>query len=363
MKFFQTPVIFRLLILFIGLNGSTVFSQKVFLNKNYKECDSSKASYYRLIEYNPNNKDAGTVRIYNLNGVIKTEKEYSSLSKYVLQGKFINYNDSGKVSSIYTYDSDMLNGPFVMYHDNGQLKAKGTYRSQELNDSLVSFYDTGASRRRDIYRDGELLAGKCFAITGADTTHFPFEKDAEFPGGMSGMARWIQTNIVYPQEAIEMGEQGRVFVTFVVEKNGDVSSIDIEKGVSPPIDEEVIRLISSMPQWTPGEVDGYVVRTKMRLPVNFKLDGLDGGFELDTALIEANYNWKIGSVLIDPYNDKVIVQETEKPNKKFVVYYRDPVTYKTKKQRLTRVELQNLRAVKFSSKKSCTRWHWFYKYP
>jgi TonB family protein len=358
--------VFRSIALLIPLllvHCTPLWGQKTFLNKAYKECDSSIASYYQLIHPLENDRDAGTISIYRMDGTIRTVKEYSSLEKKILQGKYVNYNDTGRIMSTFTYDRDTLNGPFFRYHDNGQLHAKGLYRKQALHDSLYSFYPSGNLRRRDLYRDGELLSGNCFIESGADTTHFVFEKDAEFPGGLQTMAKWIQENVVYPQEAIEFGEQGRVYVSFVVESSGSISTIEIERGVSETLDKEVKRLINAMPDWIPGEIDGYKERTKLRLPVNFQLDGFGDFSAQDTVALEANYNWKIGTTLIDPYSDKVIVHELDAAGKKFKLYYRDPDTYKLVKVRLTRPGIQELRALKFSSRKSCKRWHWFNKYP
>ena len=96
--------------------------------------------------------------------------------------------------------------------------------------------------------------------------------DAEFPDGTQGLMRWIQTNMQYPQDAIEDNIQGRVYVSFVVDKKGVVSDIQIERGVASILDKEVIRLIGQMPDWKPGELDGFKVSSKMRLPINFTLN-------------------------------------------------------------------------------------------
>jgi len=139
-------------------------------------------------------------------------------------------------------------------------------------DSLNSFYESGKYRRKDLYLNGELIGGNCYAESQEDTVHFAFEVESTFEGGMVAMHRWIQENIVYPQDAIEMNEQGRVYLSFIIEKDGSVSTVTIERGVSQLLDQEAKRLISSMPNWLPGEFDGYKTRTKMRLPLNFNLE-------------------------------------------------------------------------------------------
>ncbi|MBU3658303.1 MAG: TonB family protein [Flavobacteriales bacterium] len=100
---------------------------------------------------------------------------------------------------------------------------------------------------------------------------FP-DVEATFPGGPAAMMKWINSNIQYPQTSIEMNEQGRVFLSFVVEADGSVSNVAVEKGVSEELDREAKRVVRSMPPWTPGEAKGKKARTRCRLPINFQLN-------------------------------------------------------------------------------------------
>ncbi len=93
----------------------------------------------------------------------------------------------------------------------------------------------------------------------------------EFPGGMEAMMKYLSDNIMYPQGAKDKGIQGRVFVGFVVEKDGSVSEVKIMKGVGGECDEEALRVVKAMPNWKPGKKDGKVVRVSYTLPINFKL--------------------------------------------------------------------------------------------
>lgn len=99
---------------------------------------------------------------------------------------------------------------------------------------------------------------------------FP-DVEAQFPGGAVAMMKWINDNVKYPQTSIEMNEQGRVFLSFVVEADGSISNVKVERGISPDLDREAKRIIRSMPNWTPGESAGRVVRARCRLPINFQL--------------------------------------------------------------------------------------------
>lgn len=99
---------------------------------------------------------------------------------------------------------------------------------------------------------------------------FP-DVEAEFPGGSKGMQKWIIENVIYPESALENNLQGRVFLSFIVEIDGSISNIVVERGVTKVLDEEGIRLLKSMPKWSPGEAKKHKVRTRCRLPINFKL--------------------------------------------------------------------------------------------
>ena len=99
---------------------------------------------------------------------------------------------------------------------------------------------------------------------------FP-DVEAGFPGGAAAMMKWFNDNIKYPQTSIEMNEQGRVFLSFVVETNGSISNVKIERGISIDLDREAKRVIKKMPKWVPGESAGRAVRARCRLPINFQL--------------------------------------------------------------------------------------------
>ncbi|MGJ8661446.1 MAG: energy transducer TonB [Bacteroidota bacterium] len=100
---------------------------------------------------------------------------------------------------------------------------------------------------------------------------FP-DVEAQFPGGPAELQRYIASNINYPQTSIEMNEQGKVYLSFVVEPDGEISNIVVERGVSTDIDREAKRVVRSMPKWTAGEAGGKKARTRCRLPINFTLN-------------------------------------------------------------------------------------------
>ncbi|NOR88111.1 MAG: TonB family protein [Bacteroidales bacterium] len=97
------------------------------------------------------------------------------------------------------------------------------------------------------------------------------EEMPSFPGGEQEMYRYIGKNIDYPRMAKESGISGRVFVTFVVEKNGSVTDVKILRGIGGGCDEEAVRVIKSMPTWKAGKQRGKPVRVQYRMPIKFTL--------------------------------------------------------------------------------------------
>lgn len=98
------------------------------------------------------------------------------------------------------------------------------------------------------------------------------ETSPEFIGGNEAMYKFLMDNISYPQQAREKGIQGKVYVQFIIEKDGSVSHPEIVRGIGYGCDEEVLRVINLMPSWKAGEQLGKKVRVKFTLPVNFQFD-------------------------------------------------------------------------------------------
>lgn len=93
----------------------------------------------------------------------------------------------------------------------------------------------------------------------------------EFPGGYAALLKYLSDNIVYPKQAKEAGISGIVYVTFVIEPDGSVSSVASLRGVPGGCTEEAERVVKSMPDWNPGKQRGKSVRVRMNLPVKFLL--------------------------------------------------------------------------------------------
>ena len=94
----------------------------------------------------------------------------------------------------------------------------------------------------------------------------------QFPGGHMGLMQYLANNIQYPKDAEEAGAQGRVVVSFVVEKDGSISDARVTKPTYSSFDDEALRVVNAMPKWTPGKVNGKPEKIKYSIPITFRQD-------------------------------------------------------------------------------------------
>jgi len=97
------------------------------------------------------------------------------------------------------------------------------------------------------------------------------ESMPEFPNGMQELYVYLGNNIKYPVMAKESGIQGKVYVTFVVERDGSITDVKVLRGIGGGCDEEAVRVVAAMPKWKPGKQRGKPVRVQYNLPVRFTL--------------------------------------------------------------------------------------------
>ena len=98
------------------------------------------------------------------------------------------------------------------------------------------------------------------------------EKAASFPGGAAALHQFIADNIEYPSTAMEIDEQGKVFVEFIVNTDGSISNVKVLRGMSDELNNESMRVVKMMPNWIPAQLGNENVRTVCRVPFNFRLD-------------------------------------------------------------------------------------------
>ena len=130
------------------------------------------------------------------------------------------------------------------------------------------------------------------------------DRQPTFPGGMDKYYEYVQTNLRYPSEARANKVQGKVFLSFIVETDGDISNIRVDRRLGSGTDEEAVRVIAESPKWTPGIKDGKEVRVKFNIPISFTL-GAGGGASTTQGKTNEGYDFVAKPVQPGQENTKV----------------------------------------------------------
>jgi TonB family protein len=274
------------------------------------------ADYLRLVISPQSNtdKDLFKVRDYYSNGKLKMVA--TSLNDKIplfFDGNIINYFPDGKRKSTLEYINGRLSGVITTYYPNGELFR--TIKMQENGDvSLVECRDstgqvlalngTGhvivfdddfkniieegdikddkkngewrgligdTGRYVSVFRNGVHKSGTSYMKSGNQYTFKKIIVEPEYEGGETYLNIYLHQNMVYPEFAKEHHINGTVHVNFIVEKDGSITNVKIaDTGEKiPSLDEEAVRLISSMPMWTPGKIYGIPMRIPYSVPVGF----------------------------------------------------------------------------------------------
>lgn len=128
--------------------------------------------------------------------------------------------------------------------------------------SVVAFKNVELTQSDTSKEKSEKVRGKVYEQV---------EQMPEYPGGEPEMRQFLVNSVKYPAQAHEKGIQGKVFVSFVVDKKGSVKDVKIARGADPLLDAEALRVVNSFPQWIPGKEKGKKVAVQYTVPINFRL--------------------------------------------------------------------------------------------
>lgn len=145
--------------------------------------------------------------------------------------------------------------------------ASSLYQIGTLKRSFVRWIEGKAKKK-----DESCLAPADFDTSlSADSISTRTTDIARYPGGDDSLHTFLRKNIEYPYIDLKLQKQGRVVVSFIVEKDGTLSDISVNKSISPGLDREAVRVVRIMPKWQPAEYNGEKIRTRMSIPFNYRL--------------------------------------------------------------------------------------------
>ncbi len=203
--------------------------------ENYADAD-----IYQIVHYDMDNLEKATEFQYYKSGQQRT---------------FVHYSD---------YLILEKEGSAIEYFENGQIKMEANYLNNNLHGNLNVFYENGTKKRVEKYDKGKIVSSICFDKNGQEEFCDEFEIMAEFPGGDVALFRFIAKEFkVQGPDRID----GSVWVYFRVGIDGAVKNVRIKKSLSPEYDNAALVMMSKMPKWKPGYLDGQAVEVQFILPI------------------------------------------------------------------------------------------------
>ncbi|WP_455640044.1 TonB family protein [Parabacteroides sp.] len=153
------------------------------------------------------------------------------------------------------------------------MKAKEVAVKDVLGNLKVQLYSDGTVKRSQPGASQEPYGPPTTPQMVSDQVFTVVEVMPQFPGGQDELLKFLAQSVKYPKIAQDNGIEGRVVASFVIEKDGSIRDVEVIRGVDPSLDVEAVRVISSMPNWTPGKQRGKEVAVKYTVPVTFRLTG------------------------------------------------------------------------------------------
>lgn len=280
--------------LFVTLPFQAISQNKkdtIYFNKDWTKTTRDSAMYFRVLV-----KETSGYRVIDhyMNGNIQMTGFLTSLQPEINDGDFKYYSEDGHLTDDINYKNGKRDGVSLSYNQNGHLIQEGYYKNNQedslwkhydseghlwltenykngkLNGPFISYYSDGKIKRKDLYNDGLMLKGTCYAESGEEIKYYPFQQKPEFKGDIY---KYLAKKIKYPKKEQKANITGTVYIRFIVEKDGSVSNVTVFRGIpnGQGLEQEALRVISSMPKWKPGMQDGYTVRVTYMLPIKFSL--------------------------------------------------------------------------------------------
>ena len=192
-------------------------------------------------------------------------------------GEKYNHEDTIMFSGTFkTKDLKFRKGYYIKYYPNGYKEYEGNFTEDKHNGNWVFYYQNGQVKKKGLLKDNVWTEmPECYDNYGNPTdlvfNYWEVNEKPEFPGGEQELIKFISKNFKYPDIALESVIAGRVFVSFIIDKNGKVKDVNIIRKLDPEIDKEAIRVVGNLPDWKPASINGEIVKVKYIIPISIHI--------------------------------------------------------------------------------------------
>jgi TonB family protein len=239
-----------------------------YFDASWKETTADKFQFYRK---KVKNENGWTVIDYYRSGKVQMKGNFLDDSCKKRQGEFLWYDENGKLSRENHFDDGKADGHQAYYYANGKTQVEGFNKMDKKEGEWTAYYESGKISGKATYKDDKQISANFYKEDGSSNNQIlEFEKESEYPGGISALSGFLSRYLRYPDKAIKNNIQGTVVVQFIVDKDGSVTDVQVAQHVDPLLDEEAIRVIKKMPKWRPAIWGGRVVKSYKKQPIFFR---------------------------------------------------------------------------------------------
>ncbi len=262
----------EIILLFLMFFSAKSFSQ-VFVDSPelfYKEVQSDSIIKLYTIEYNILDSNIITITKFYPSGKINSKWSYTSLSDSIIDKYEMWYENEN-------YKRIFILNPILNHKKVKKILSKSDnpycfkHLTKYYNGELKTYWDNGQLKRHDVFTNGKQITSVTWDHDGSEVEYYDYFIPPEYPDGLQKLFKFIANTLKYPELAKQYNVQGRVLVSFVVEKDGSVSNIKIAKNAAKILDDEAIRIIKLLPNWKPGMTDGEKIKMTYKLPITFRI--------------------------------------------------------------------------------------------
>lgn len=262
-----------LIILIVVFSVLTSYSQAdttlSYFDSEWKEVTYSSYTYYRKV-YKTKNR-WNVIDYYN-NDSIQMTGAYLDKKLKKKDGQFYYFSKDGEVTSQVVFFKGKENDVKIKYYSSSLVRSKERFKKGKLEGGSFWYFENGVIASKEKYKKNKKLSYQFFDEKGNELGgDYPYEVMPEYPGGVNKMVSYISESVVYPESAIDNDIQGRVFVSFVVGKNGEVDDVKSKNYIHKTLNKEAERVVWSFPKWSPGKQHNLKVRVAYAIPINFRL--------------------------------------------------------------------------------------------
>ena len=229
------------------VSAQTKEDRVLMFDKNWKVASIKHAAYFIRVSQKSDSDYEWTY--YNMYGPRIKQENYKDATGKIRNGKFTYYFDNGRIDSSGHYDSNRLDGNWYYRTYDGKLRERKHYKLDVLTqDSIYTVQEK-----------------KNYALKSG-------EKESEYPGGLAGWTSYLIKHLHYPERAVNAEIKGDVEISFLIDENGSVSEMDVNRSVEFSLDEESLRIIKESNTWIPASIDGRLVKSYKIQPIRFRLE-------------------------------------------------------------------------------------------